>query len=275
MIKDGEIHKNAGKHGVNPKQIEKDYILSWMLWGIAGNEFLSEKLVFKGGTCLKKIYFEVYRFSEDLDFTLLDDSVLDEDLYREFDSVFREIFEHSRIRIQLVNEKPESHKLTGGTHFYCHYVGPLGGKGDEIKVDITRGEKILFDIHKGKIYQEYSDLTEFDDNQLQSYPLEEVLIEKMVALMGRLVPRDLYDFNYLTEIEEMDLGDVFCEFEDKAKNKGRNPDEFIQVVEGKEGRYKAQWNKNLAYQIKDLDKFEDVWRSIKKQFRIIAKLQSN
>jgi len=25
---------------------------------------------FKGGTCLKKCYFETYRFSEDLDFTL-------------------------------------------------------------------------------------------------------------------------------------------------------------------------------------------------------------
>src|SRR5450759_853385 len=32
--------------------------------------------VFKGGTCLKKCYFETYRFSEDLDFTLSDESHL-------------------------------------------------------------------------------------------------------------------------------------------------------------------------------------------------------
>ena len=34
--------------------------------------------VFKGGTCIKKCYFETYRFSEDLDFTLQDAEHLDE-----------------------------------------------------------------------------------------------------------------------------------------------------------------------------------------------------
>lgn len=32
---------------------------------------LSESRAFKGGTCLKKCYLETYRFSEDLDFTVL------------------------------------------------------------------------------------------------------------------------------------------------------------------------------------------------------------
>ena len=32
--------------------------------------------IFKGGTCLKKCYFDTYRFSEDLDFTLPGDSSL-------------------------------------------------------------------------------------------------------------------------------------------------------------------------------------------------------
>ncbi|GAI46757.1 unnamed protein product, partial [marine sediment metagenome] len=49
--------------------IEKDYILSWVLAGIAANKKLQNKLVFKGGTALKKCYFGNYRFSEDLDFT--------------------------------------------------------------------------------------------------------------------------------------------------------------------------------------------------------------
>ena len=43
---------------------------------------------FKGGTCLKKCYFETYRFSEDLDFTLRDGSHLDEELLKK---VFVEI----------------------------------------------------------------------------------------------------------------------------------------------------------------------------------------
>jgi predicted nucleotidyltransferase component of viral defense system len=28
--------------------------------------------VFKGGTCLRKCYYETFRFSEDLDFTIID-----------------------------------------------------------------------------------------------------------------------------------------------------------------------------------------------------------
>ena len=71
MIKPGEIQKKARSTGVRDQQIEKDYILSWILQGIASHNELSKAIVFKGGTVLKKVYFEDYRFSEDLDFTLM------------------------------------------------------------------------------------------------------------------------------------------------------------------------------------------------------------
>lgn len=62
MIKPGEIQQKAREVGVRDHQIEKDYILSWILKGIAQHEQLSKAIVFKGGTVLKKIYFEDYRF---------------------------------------------------------------------------------------------------------------------------------------------------------------------------------------------------------------------
>ena len=37
-----------------------------------------------------------------------------------------------------------------------------------------------------------------------------------IAMMGRTIPRDLYDFEYLTNIEGIDLQDVFYEFQGKA-----------------------------------------------------------
>ena len=40
MIKPGEIQNKARKFGVRDQQIEKDYILSWILQGIAQNESL-------------------------------------------------------------------------------------------------------------------------------------------------------------------------------------------------------------------------------------------
>lgn len=58
--------------------IERDYVLGWLLAGIANDAELFEKWIFKGGTCLKKCYFETYRFSEDLDYTLTDANHIDE-----------------------------------------------------------------------------------------------------------------------------------------------------------------------------------------------------
>jgi len=63
MIKAKEIQQKARQDGVRDTQIEKDYILSWILRGIAQHGTLSKCLVFKGGTVLKKIYFDDYRFS--------------------------------------------------------------------------------------------------------------------------------------------------------------------------------------------------------------------
>jgi nucleotidyltransferase AbiEii toxin of type IV toxin-antitoxin system len=52
--------------------IEKDYVWVWLLAGIASEPELARSWVFKGGTCLRKCYYETYRFSEDLDFTVID-----------------------------------------------------------------------------------------------------------------------------------------------------------------------------------------------------------
>ena len=52
--------------------IEKDYVLGWLLAGIAQHPALAETWIFKGGTCLRKCYYETFRFSEDLDFTVID-----------------------------------------------------------------------------------------------------------------------------------------------------------------------------------------------------------
>ena len=87
MIRSGEVQKIANEQGVRDTQIEKDYVIGWILKGISQNAYLSEHLVFKGGTVLKKIWFEDYRFSEDMDFTLTDKSWNVTQLEAEFNSV--------------------------------------------------------------------------------------------------------------------------------------------------------------------------------------------
>ncbi len=71
-MKQKEIENIAVQHEVHKSVIDKDWVLGHLLNSIYRHEALKEKLVFKGGTCLKKCYFENYRFSEDLDFTLIE-----------------------------------------------------------------------------------------------------------------------------------------------------------------------------------------------------------
>jgi len=54
--------------GFLPTLVEKDYYLTLLLSNACE---LSENLVFKGGTCLSKVFFSQYRLSEDLDFSML------------------------------------------------------------------------------------------------------------------------------------------------------------------------------------------------------------
>ena len=103
MIKSGEIQQKAREKGVRDQQIEKDYLLSWILKGVAQHEQLSKIIVFKGGTVLKKIYFEDYRFSEDLDFTLLNNDISNEQIFVWFKETFEYIKEEANIPLEITN----------------------------------------------------------------------------------------------------------------------------------------------------------------------------
>lgn len=263
MIYPKEVNKNAGLYKVSDRQIEKDYVLTWILNGIANHKIVSKALVFKGGTVIKKCYIEDYRFSEDLDFTLLNESLTHENIKGLFNEVFAWVKEEANITLQFNSD--EINKSSGSTLLYSDYVGPLAGDlgSRDLKIDVTRGEIMEFPVEEKSAFVAYSDipLTSF---KLQCYSLSEVLIEKMAALMGRTEPRDLYDFWYLTEIERMKIKDHKIEFFRKAKNKDHDPEEFVDKVLKKEQIFRKDWVTKLQNQIHDLPKFDDVFREAKR-----------
>jgi len=100
MISKQEMMEHARIYNLPPNTIEKDYVLNWILAGIAQSQILKNQWVFKGGTCLKKCFFELYRFSEDLDFTIIALEHRDLDFLRsEFINISEWIYEHSGIEI--------------------------------------------------------------------------------------------------------------------------------------------------------------------------------
>jgi len=95
-----ELLAVAANLGLLPNVVEKDYVLGWLLAGIFNHPALAETWVFKGGTCLKKCYFETYRFSEDLDFTLTDESQLNVDfLVGAFRKISTWVYEQTGIEL--------------------------------------------------------------------------------------------------------------------------------------------------------------------------------
>jgi predicted nucleotidyltransferase component of viral defense system len=100
VIDKREILEAASSFRLLPNIVEKDYVLGWILAGINAHEELAEGWVFKGGTCLKKCYFETYRFSEDLDFTLRNEGHVDEEFLKPvFEEVIAWVTEQSGLNI--------------------------------------------------------------------------------------------------------------------------------------------------------------------------------
>ena len=79
MIDKRELLDEAAALSLLPHVVEKDYALRCALVGIYAHPDLKDSWILKGDTCLKKCFFETYRFSEDLDFTLTDPGHLDVD----------------------------------------------------------------------------------------------------------------------------------------------------------------------------------------------------
>ena len=71
MISKADLMERVREWGLRVSVVEKGYVIGWVFWGIGSDNRLSEGWAFKGGTCLKKCYIETYRFSENLDFTVL------------------------------------------------------------------------------------------------------------------------------------------------------------------------------------------------------------
>lgn len=270
MIKPGEIQQKAREVGVRDQQIEKDYILSWILKGIAQHEQLSTTIVFKGGTVLKKVYFEEYRFSEDLDFTLLNadtstgsTQATNEQIFLWFKEVFEFIKEEANIPLEIINNNEHE---DGGINFYISYIGPLGGQGNNkrVKVDISRSEQLVFDPVMKDVFVDYTDL---DTYQLLCYRLEEVLVEKMRSVMQRMQARDFYDIWYLLEEHGMEADFYLNEFEAKCKSKDLQYTDFQKKLTERLPQYKGRWQSSMSEQIKDLPDFDQVEREVQRHLK--------
>jgi len=199
MITKQEITSIANIAKLLPTTVEKDYVLSWVLYGLSKHAQLSEWL-FKGGTCLKKCYFETYRFSEDLDFTVPNGAIFSKDEIKiALDQVAEIVYQDIGINLKSREVEVEESINKRGNKTYVAkftYLGPLNlpsRSQQRIKFDITDDEIIFDKPDIREVFHPYSDAPT-SPAKVKCYSANEILAEKTRAIherQGRA--RDIYD----------------------------------------------------------------------------------
>jgi predicted nucleotidyltransferase component of viral defense system len=266
MIGKREILDIAATFGLNPHIIEKDYALGWALAGIFSHSELASSWVFKGGTCLKKCYFETYRFSEDLDFTLLDGAHLDETFLRRiFGEISGWIYDQTGLEFPKAGYDFDIFKNPRGT-ISCQgklsYRGPVSSTTSglpRVKLDLTVDEKLVMAPVHVPIFHPYSDAPANGITVL-AYAYVEAFGEKVRALAERTRPRDLYDVVNLYRNEEarpspavlMDVLRQKCAFRGIAVPRAGDLDSHRNDLEG-------AWQHMLGHQLRALPPLDGFW----------------
>lgn len=275
MIDKREILETASALGLLPNVVEKDYVLGWLLAGIDAHPDLTASWVFKGGTCLKKCYFETYRFSEDLDFTLRDESQLEEGfLRRALGEVIAWVADESGLVLPAehlsfdIYENPRKRPSCQGKVGYRGPVSPASNAGGwpKIKLDLTADEKLVLPSVRREVFHPYSDLPE-EGMWINSYAYEEAFGEKVRALGERTRPRDLYDVVNLyrhgdTRPSAAVLRDVL---EQKCAYKGIDLP-TVAALEPHRPDLEAMWDNMLAHQLRVLPPVADFWAALPEVF---------
>lgn len=219
---------------VNDAQVEQDLIISRALVAIFQNPLLAEKLAFRGGTALHKLYFDIpRRYSEDIDLVQISPAPIGQliDSLQKFLNVFlgtprRKQTEQSVIlSYRMESEGPP--------------IVPM-----RLKVEInTRGH---FSV-EGYRKQPFAVQSRWFDGKfdITTYTLEELLATKLRALYQRRKGRDLFDLWLGVSERKADAGRIIHVFKHYMATRG-------QAVE------KMQYEKNLQEKLKHRGFFGDL-----------------
>ena len=139
MISDARVRTLARETGVTAGLAEKDYVNSWILRAVYTSP-LADQLVFKGGTALSKLYFpEMWRFSEDLDFTATEPLP---DLRQHLETGLDSISDRSGINFAITSFH-EAGEPIEYTQIKVQYDAVLGQR-NTTELDITFNEPLEF-----------------------------------------------------------------------------------------------------------------------------------
>ncbi len=270
MIPHQLIKDLVGELGLREDIIEKDYVIGWLLWSIGSDPTLTTTWIFKGGTCLKKCYRETYRFSEDLDFTILPNGPIKAaDLGPIMERVLARIYDASGIDFTI--KAPYFRDRPGGlaTEGRIYYRGPRNAPmASTVKLDLNADEKVARPSVLRNIAHPYPDDLPAPGT-VRCYAFEEVFAEKLRAVGERCRPRDVYDVVHLFWDPSLQAAPEIIRsvLIEKCRTKGVPVPKMEDIAHSPfRAELESEWSNMLAHQLPTLPPFDHFWTELPKVF---------
>jgi len=264
VITSAELHQTAEDEGLRFDQVEKDYVLLWVLRGLSLQNLPAKGWVFKGGTSLRHCYYPAYRFSEDLDFTCNPDLGGLEAAQEILNNTASRVQESSGIRIRT----KEPRTIPGDFQVEIPLEYSRGGMRSRglptVKIHLTIDEPLLTKGVTTVVTPRYSDLGEFT---ITSYSKAEIVAEKMRTLVQQQQKwprtRDLYDLWFMVchSKEKFEAGQLEELFTKKCEVRRIEPDLSRLTSENLKEWNKDAWENQMKPLMKSVPDFEQVWQA--------------
>ncbi len=170
---------------------ERDVVLTYVL-RILADAGLLERLVFKGGTCVRKVFLgRSGRFSEDLDFTAMDVSDPDDLIL-----TVAEVFDGQTCYGITFSMRPEDfyvredRQACGARIGYAHEWNPSA----QFAIDVSLREAPVLGVQTRPLLSDsYFKHLDIEPPVVATLRFEEIVAEKIRAAYQRLTVRDVYD----------------------------------------------------------------------------------
>jgi predicted nucleotidyltransferase component of viral defense system len=271
MISRAALDQRVREWGLRHGVVEKDYVLGWLLWGIGNDPVLGDSWIFKGGTCLKKCYIETYRFSEDLDFTVIAGGAVEpEAVVPLLEGVLRRVGDASGIDFSARSPQLRA-RPNASVEGRVYYRGPLGSPGvASVKLDLSADELLARPAVRRTISHPYApDEALPEPATVACYGFEEVFAEKIRAMGERSRPRDLYDIVNLFRRDDLRLrrDEIHAVLVEKCAHKGIEVP-TLALIEGS-GRFpelESEWESMLGHQLPALPPLQGFWNVLDQLF---------
>jgi len=220
----------SSKYKFRPAIIEKDFYITIILNDI--NSILSDKIVFKGGTLLNKIYFNYNRLSEDIDFTFCQNTKFNSrsERSRSIEPIKNKM-PYFLNKLNLKSPNPEGEGFNESQQYVFNIIYPsiVTGRDEKIKIDISLRQSPVSTTVQNPVKHFFKDpFTEEDllpTNKIICLSLKEAVAEKLKAAISRreLAIRDFYDLWHISENKfDFEDSDFIKIFKKKFEEEGFN-----------------------------------------------------